>query len=458
MRLGQGGSRRPRLRFARVALWAFAMSVCAAGATADEPPAAPLPQSLILISVDTLRADRLGSYGYDRETSPALDALAKRGARFETVIAESSWTLPSHATMLSGLPPTVHGARQKDSKLGDDVPLLAERLAARGFRTFALTGGVFVARRHGLARGFEHWDERGLELAPTLGNAILRLAQLDPSERFFLFVHTYAVHCPYEPPDSYAARFQRRPPEDFIETEGRCGNPHYNSMTVTKGQAAYISDRYDASIRYADDLIGEFLGMLDRSGVTQRALVVVLSDHGDEFLEHGRIGHRGSLHIQSLRIPWIVAGPGIAPQVVAQPAALVDVVPTLLELLGLPVPSDVTGRSLAPFLRGEGDADPARLLASETEWGRQLHGAISGPHHLIVDRETGQELYFDWHADPAEASPRPPGAATWMGPLRRATVAWWERSREGRTADVESIPGLSDAERARLEALGYVDP
>jgi len=448
-------------RPARVAAGVFVATALGLSAAAKDDVSSvdPVPQNLILISIDTLRADRLGAYGYARATSPSLDALAKRGARVETVIAESSWTLPSHATMLSGLPPAVHGATQPDSKLSDDVPLLAEMLVAHGFRTFAWTGGVFVGRRHGLARGFESWDERGLAFAPALARALRRIGELDASERFFVFLHTYDVHCPYDPPDSYAARFQRQPAEDFIETEGRCGNPHYNAMEVSPGQAAYLSDRYDAGIRFADDLLGEFLALLDRSGAGARTLVAVVSDHGDEFLEHGRTGHRGSLYIQSLRVPWIMAGPGIAPQVVHQPAGLVDVVPTLLDLLGVPVPAEQRGRSLVPVMRGAVAADPARVLFSETEWGKRLHGAVAGSHHLIVDRDDDRQLVFDWRADPAEASPLPAGAYGWMTKLQRVTLAWFESRRTGSAArSAQSIPTLSPAERAKLEALGYVEP
>jgi len=438
-----------------VLLGAASMGVSANDARSETTD---VPQNLILISIDTLRADRLGAYGYPRDTSPTLDALAARGARVETVISESSWTLPSHASLLSGYPPAIHGARLPDSRLPDEVPLLAEMLRSRGFRTFAWTGGVFVGERHGLHRGFERWNDQGLGFASALAETLQQISRVDPKRRFFAFVHTYDVHCPYDPPAVYAARFQRRPESDFIETAGRCGNPHYNAMSVSPGQAAFLSDRYDGGIRYADDMLRQFFDRLKAMGVLEKTLVVVVSDHGDEFLEHGRIGHRGSLYIQSLRVPCIMAGPGVAPQVVGEPAGLVDVVPTLLDLLALPAVR-TWGRSLVPVMRGRRAVERERMLFSETEWGDPLYSAIVGDRHTIVDAASGAESFFDWRADPAEGVDRADTPDTLQSELRRLTRAHRRKLQEdpGRMVAVP-IPTISASDRAKLEALGYVAP
>jgi hypothetical protein len=165
-----------------------------------EPQDAAVPKNLILISIDTLRADRLGAYGYDRPTSPAMDALALRGVRLETAIAESCWTLPSHVTLLSGLPPALHDVTVPTRKVSADVPLLAEVLRENGFRTIGLTAGRFLAKRFGFDRGFEHFDDDGLSFQRALAEAGNRIAGMDSAERFFVFIHTYDIHCPYDPP------------------------------------------------------------------------------------------------------------------------------------------------------------------------------------------------------------------------------------------------------------------
>jgi arylsulfatase A-like enzyme len=447
----------PRRRRCPPGLLLLAGFAAACGAEAPRP-AHPVPQNLILISIDTLRADRLGAYGYARDTSPTMDALARRGVRVETVIAESSWTLPSHVSLLSGLPPAIHGVTLPTQKVASELPLLAEVLRAAGFRSFAWTGGVFVAKRFGLERGFEHWDDRGLRLGPALRQAAEAIASLAPGERFFVFLHSYDVHCPYDPPPEYARRFATRPESDHIETAGRCGNPHYNSLELTPGQGRFLSDRYDGGIRFADDLLGRFFAALEQRGVLANTLVAIVSDHGDEFLEHQRIGHRGSLYIQSLRIPWLMAGPGLEPAVVAEPAGLIDVMPTLLELLAVPAPA-VRGRSLVPVLRGERAPERDRLLFSETEWGLPLYGAVVGEHHIVVNDLRARARVFDWRADPDEQADLADADDPVTQELWRAVRA----QRESLQGDAdrhapESIPVVTPEQQQQLEALGYVDP
>src|SRR5436309_4712262 len=342
------GARPMTPRFARLAPSAVALLVvCACGKAA--------PRNLLLVSIDTLRADRIGAYGYQRGTSPAMDRLAARGVRFETVIADSNWTLPSHMTLFTGRAPSVHGVTLPAHRLAPEVPTLAELLRARGYRTAAFTGGGWVLGVYGFARGFERYEDHGLDFPTALELAERKIRDFATDDRFFIFVHTYEVHCPYDPPSSYAARFRTRPPEDELETRGRCGNTYYNTSGLTPGQAKFLSDRYDASIRYADDLLAGFLERLEAGGRLSDTLVVVLSDHGEEFLEHGRIGHRATQYIESLRIPWIMVGPGLEPRVVQEPAGLADVMPTVLGLLRIPPPPS-DGVSLLRVLQGR-DAD-----------------------------------------------------------------------------------------------------
>jgi arylsulfatase A-like enzyme len=432
-------------------------------ACAETPPR----PSLILISIDTLRADRLGSYGYERDTSPALDALAARGVRFETVIAEASWTLPSHMTLFTGLSPSVHGVTSDDRRLSPEIPTLSEVLRANGYRTFAFTGGLYVAPNFGFGRGFESYAsalqdytsgaERPIPLATALDRAAHRIAAVDPGGPFFAFIHTFDVHCPYDPPETYAAKFDSRPKGDHVETADRCGDPHFNEMDLTPGQARFLSDRYDAGIRHADDLLGAFLEQLDQRGVLERTFVVVVSDHGEEFLEHGKIGHQASLFIECLRIPWIVAGPGLAPAVVREPVGLADVMPTLLALLDVPAP-ETEGVSMLAAMRGERPDDRDRIRFSELGVGPEASSAIRGDLHVLADRNTGSLRIFDWRHDPSEQND-----LAGSDPVRDRAL---ERDLQRHWSDLESSPhrrapgfveGLSDDQRAQLRALGYVD-
>jgi len=454
-----GGNRVFSRRLRRIAALALAALSALAGACGGEPPpGAAAPRNLILISIDTLRADRLGAYGYDRDTSPATDALARRGVRFETVIAESSWTLPSHVTLMSGLPPALHGVTVPTRKPSAEVPLLAEVLRENGFRTIGLTAGMFLAKRFGFDRGFEQFDDRGLPLARSLALAGDSIAKMDAAERFFVFIHAYDVHCPYDPPPEYAARFATRPAADHLETSGRCGNPHYNRMSLTPGQARFLSDRYDAGIRYADDLLGRFFERLKRSGVLDTSLVAIVSDHGDEFLEHGRIGHRGMLTIQSVRVPWLMAGPGLSPFVVDEPVGLADVMPTLLDLLGVPSPP-LRGSSLVPVIRGERDADADRLVFSQNDWGKPLYGAVVGDHHIIVNNLRASVRIYDWRADPEEQVDRVADDTERTRELWFAARARFTSLKEDASRVAADPVGEVSAEgREQLEALGYLEP
>jgi len=460
---GRGGFRRnarvrmPSARGGFVPLVLFALIACSTG---DEPAHDAEPRNLILISLDTLRADRLGAYGYHRDTSPALDQLAARGARFETVIAESNWTLPSHVTLMTGLPPQIHGVSIPNQAPSGDVPLLAEVLRQSGFRTIGLTAGRFLTRRYGFDRGFEQFDDGDLSFARALAIARERLAEIDPGDRFFLFVHSYDVHCPYDPPEAYARRFETRPEADHVPTRGRCGNPHFNRMALTPGQAQFLSDRYDAGIRYVDDLFAQFLADLDRSGRLDDTLVVVVSDHGEEFMEHGKVGHRSTLYLQSLRVPWLMAGPGVPKVVVDEPVGLVDVMPTLLELLGVATPP-TRGASMRPLLHGERPAESQRLVFSQNDWGLRLYSAIVGDRQIIVDDIRGKARFFDWRADPdeqvdlaGEKAEAERNRALWLA----ARDEFQRRKRDPDRFAPEPLGDASAEQRERLEALGYIEP
>lgn len=451
-------------RAAKAAL-AIALALACAGEEERSGAASEPRRNLILISIDTLRADRLGAYGYDRDTSPTMDALSARGVRFETAIAESSWTLPAHMTLFTGLPPTLHRVKTSENMLAGGVPLLAEILREHGYRAFAFTGGAFLAPHYGFARGFEVYvvkrvdyatrAEEPLDFETALRLAADKIEKLAPDERFFVFVHTYHVHCPYDPPPSYAARFETRPARDHVDTRDRCGNPHYNAMSLTPGQAHFISDRYDASIRHADDLLKSFFDRLQQVGVLDDTFVTLLSDHGEEFLEHGRIGHQGTLFIETLRIPWIIAGPGLAPRVVSEPVGLADVMPTLLALLGIPAPP-TEGVSMLPVIEGRSPEKRDRPRFSEQGDGPDLRSAVLGEHHLIANARSNRLMLFDWRADPLEQSDLIGSDPVRDTELQAHLSRYLEELATAATrARTQPVSGFDEAQRARLRALGY---
>jgi arylsulfatase A-like enzyme len=422
----------------RASLLAVSALLGACGGGGERPP------NVLLISIDTLRADRLGCQGYERDTTPALDDFGQRHAlRFANATAESPWTLPSHVTMLSGLHPLTHGVRTPQLAPGSDVELLAEILARSGWYCFGLTDGGWLDARWGFDRGFDSFEAQDRDVQQLVDEALAFVHHREPRGPWFGFLHTYDVHCPYDPPPPYRGRFTSADAEP-IEVEGRCGNPHFNRDGVTAGQARFLSDRYDEDVRRVDDALGRLLADLEERGLLDHTIVVVTSDHGEEFGEHGQIGHERTLHREVLAIPLLVAAPGLAPAVVERPAGLADVVPTLLDLLGLEPGSELDGRSL--LARGSGG------VASDLAWQSDLCAWTTASEQLIVDRESDRARYFDLVMDPWEEHDRatlvPERARALREPLSR-----YQASLAPRRLPRRLLADYPDD----LEALGYAE-
>jgi arylsulfatase A-like enzyme len=420
--------------------------------------------NLILISLDTLRADRLGSYGHDRDTSPRIDRFAKRAVVFRNAVAPTSWTLPSHLTMLTGLDPGSHGVVTAHQRLNRRTALLSEMLQRSGYYTFAITGGGYLSSRHGFARGFDSFESQTQKQKGGLGRALAKareqIRSLPPKRPYFAFLHTYDLHCPYAPPEPFHSMFQS-PGAEEIETAGRCG-PDLDSLALSEGQARWLSDRYDGGVRWVDSLVGEFLDFLESRGSFGSSIVVITSDHGEEFLEHGQIGHSRTLYREALMIPLIIAAPGAVPREVDALVGLADLTPTLLDLLGLPAPGRPDGRSLAPFFCGDGpaaDFAPFRLSVLhdlDAETGLRLVSWMDATRHFIWDPVESRPLLFDLRRDPAERSDRADERRDEVERLRREVAPALGREAL-RPAQAASPP--SAAELEQLRALGYTgDP
>lgn len=408
--------------------------------------------NLILISIDTLRADRLGCYGYDRPTSPAIDALAARGARFARAVTAASWTIPSHMTIFTGLPPTAHGVTLATQKLGDDVPTLAQVLLKHGYRTQAFTAGAYVSAKYGFDHGFELFDDEEKPFATVLKRAEQAIESFSPDEPYFLFLHTFDVHCPYDPPAEYAEPFETQPPENRIDTHGKCGNPDYNHATLSPEQVQHISDRYDAGIRAADADLAQFIAFLDARHELDDTLVVLLSDHGEEFREHGRIGHGWTLFGETLMVPLVFVGPGVTPRVVEPRVSLLDVMPTVLELLSVEGPA-MQGASLVPLVEGNREQWTSPLF-SERDQNVELRSIIRDRYHLIVRREPEGRWLFDMEADPTEQTNLIGGRSRLAADMERELLEYYS----GLTRHIAGASGdLSAEEVMQLKALGYAD-
>jgi len=357
-------------------------------ATPEIIAAAPddAPINVLLVSIDTLRADHVSLYGYPRPTTPALDAwAAKSGVVFENAFAQAPWTLPSHVSMLTGLDPLQHGVNY-ELPIPAELPLLAERLRDAGYATAAITGGVYLHPRWGFDRGFDryyYWHADGgpsqtreFDDGAERARVYLRQHAGDP---FFLFLHTYAVHSPYWHRPEYLAQIDGPPlPEPprnvnlhpigkaesraFVHVhEPRWHGPNAPGQPrLVAGELPAMVRLYDAGIRYADERLGAVLAELDALGLAERTLVIVTSDHGEMMGEHGEFSH-ASLRDPVMRVPLVIGLPSRFPggRRVAAQVRSIDIAPTVMATLGLPPLADIQGVSLLPWLTGTGETPPA---------------------------------------------------------------------------------------------------
>lgn len=443
----------------RPALLATLVLACAQAedVPAPEAPVPPGPQNLLLISIDTLRADRVGAYGYERPTTPNLDRVAAEGVVFEQAWSQSPWTLPSHASLLTGLYTRAHGLRDDDHRLGREIPVLAELLVEAGYRTAAFVNTPYLSPRTGLLRGFERYEQ--LERFDASVPAALDFLRSEDPRPFFLLLHTMDVHSPYLPGEDQRRRFVR--PYDG-ELDGRTSTLLRVRRGFLKPEAVdlrHLNDLYDAVIHEMDQRLAPLLAFLDESGLAATTLLIITSDHGEEFLEHGDVLHGRTVYEEMLRVPLLVRGPGVPRGLrVGAPTALVDVMPTMLRAAGVAPPPDLDGRDLrlrwrAPehFLEAPvfAEVDPRSLSRKPA---RSLTAVRVGTLKLIHDRELNTSELFDLSSDPDERLDRAAARPEDARQLRELVLDHLRA--EGARPEARE---LTAEQRRQLEELGYAD-
>lgn len=424
--------------------------------------------NVVWVVVDSLRADHLGCYGYERDTSPAIDAFADTGVLFQRAFATASWTMPSVASMFSGLHPTSHGVTGSAKKLPQELDTLTEILKAHGYRTAAVVSHYLVGSRYDFTQGFDVFheedagDHRTVSTAGVTEKSLRLLEELrDASDPFFLWLHYFDPHYDYVDHDEYDWA-----PPTAGKLKGRMPIWKLRRMmdTLTEEEIQLIEARYDEEIRFTDRGIGEVLRAIEELGLEDDTIVFFMADHGEEFLGHGWLGHTRSLYQEVVRVPLIVRVPGtVGPRRDQVPVSLLGLTPTVLELLGIDLPKGLQGESFAARLTGEG-TDEDELVYVEVDFeDHQTKGAhktahkkaVIGPRYKLIrdDVSGGIELY-DLREDPNETKNLAqglPGIATEMSAQLETHMA---RIRgEARTA--EDIV-LTPEEIERMQQLGYM--
>ena len=393
-------------------------------------------RNVVLISVDTCRADRLNCYGFGQKTTPHIDAVARDGVLFTRAHSTNPITLPAHSSMLTGTNPPYHGVHDNiNYRLGDSNVTLAEILHEHGFQSAAFVGSYVLASRFGLDQGFDTYDDESPANSATIFFAersaedVSRRARewLDDhgDEQFFLFVHYFDPHNPYSPPEPFAAR--------------------------------YHGDAYAGEIAYTDDCIGQVIAKLKSLGIYDSTLLVITADHGESLGEHTETTHSYFIYQNTIRVPLIVKAPGVMQgATVDEPASIIDIVPTVLGLLGKRAPPPVQGADLSSFLFDPGKPMGDRYLYCEslvpTKYGcSPLRGLVHGKWKYIW---TARPELYDLGRDPAEATnlihDEPQIAQELDKRLREIVVE------QGRTDVADSSLRLDRQSVERLKSLGYV--
>ena len=452
-----------------------ALGLAAGGWSCRESGDKPRP-NLVLVSIDTLRADHLTAYGYERSTSPEISRLASEGILFGQAFSQSPKTATSHMSLFTGVYPPAHrvanwGERQV-RRLSDDVPTLATLLARSGYRTEAHTEGGNVSARLGFDQGFEVYREhRSAEsVFEEAGRALDRFAQDYDGAPFFLFIHTFEVHDPYVPPAEFADQFVEPSYSGDIvgskeELESLAGGANYWARHTEywkrvdpndPADIQHLKDLYDAGILFTDSHFAAFRKHLRRLDLEDETIVVVLSDHGEEFSEHGAFLHN-SLFQEILHVPLIFRFPasmGITSgRRIQGVVRLIDVMPTLLEVLALPAPEHLQGASLLPLLAVE--ETPVRPVFSQWLAGGRIVALRDGEWKYI--RVKQQEQLFDLSTDPKESVDRLSERPEVLVRLRaQVDEIIGDSYAFAETLTWTPPPELDQKTRDQLEALGYL--
>lgn len=452
------------------------------GAAESEAPDRP---HVILISVDTLRADHLGCYGYAPRTSPRLDEFARQSVRFANAFSQASWTLPSHMSVMTSQYPHVHGVEEGEHALAEGTPTLAKALSGEGYYNAAFVSWVYLGRKYGFASGFNEFNELlpPPELVDSATSSAFKAEQVtdraiewlnrDHSRPFFLFVHYFDPHINYEPPSPLDKMFD---PGYHGPAKGTFGwlrkyikGLHHRPKRIGARELQHVTALYDGEIRYTDTHLGRLFDAIEATVGLDNCLIAFTSDHGEEFDEHGSMeGHQWTLYDEVVHVPLIVRLPGGAQagRVVTSPVELIDIPATILGRLGLAAPSTFQGRDRNELMEGGTPAPEDTLVFGENRRFNRKQYVRDARYKLIhtndiglnkrgVPVTPGYEL-FDLVDDPGEQrnifDASTPVAQRLMRQLeerKRSTVS---------TARPDDAPvvTLSAEELKRLRSLGYV--
>lgn len=437
----------------------------------------PDAPNVVLISIDTLRADHLGCYGYPRDTSPAIDRIAAEGVLFENAVSPTSWTLPSHMSMMTGLSPAQHRITNWGRRLDDDVVTLAEVARESGYATAGFVAGPFVEGTYGFSNGFDVYDDHSAMMPPPSHQGITSpllfglvdryLGAWNSADRpvpFFIFLHLWDVHHNYQPPAPFDSMFG--PVQEGVSH----GKP---DLLDKPEDAEELMKLYDGEIRYVDTYVERLFQRLEELGIADDTILAITADHGEEFLDHGRLTHRQQLYEESIRVPLIIRWPEKIPpgQVVAAQVRLQDIAPSLASMIAQSSAPEFGRRSDSGASVGV-DLSPLILAgATEAEWEditpRIAFGSLDHLDEKLAYARTNRfklirrvspieevQLYDLWN-DPDESTDLSGEMPDMVAQLSDELDHWQSRHNDQSEYFIET--DVSEEHKANLRALGYIE-
>ena len=416
--------------------------------------------NIVLIVIDALRADHLGCYGYGRPTSPTIDALAAKGVLFETAITQAPWTKSSFSSFLTSRYPFQHGVEDWAAVMPESIVTLQEVLSGRGYSTVCVINMLGMGGRFGVLKGFDELSESGKasrDAETATDDAIEYLR--NTKEPFFMMLHYFDVHQPYEPTPDYVDLISIDTDLDPFAGRGmwrrrKDGLPPPNAVEKTKLL-------YDGCIRYVDDSLARFLDVLEDLDIAENTVIMVTADHGEAFWEHGVDTHGSTVYDEVLRVPLIVVWPGRfkTPRRVATQVRLIDLMPTVLEMTGTPGDIHGEGVSLLPLIEGGQIDNEGRLLPFNVAYAG--NGQVKPPevrclrtpdYKVIVDTPVSRIEVYDLKADPGETDSLSPDEL----PDAEALLNLLGSLPDPRGETSAKKAALTDEEKSSLRALGYI--
>lgn len=414
--------------------------------------------NIVLITIDALRADHLSCYGYHRNTSPNIDKIAAKGIVFKNVFAPSSWTVPSMVSLLTSVYPVNHGIVKGFAKgekihnqnvFSDELITLAELLKANGYDTFGVASNLHLSENFGFARGFDHFKCLSFKPAPFVNRVVYSWeSQIKNSDKFFLWLHYFDPHHPYRSRKPWIENYTTQELTQKFSLSSKSSD--YLQRHIPKLQKEALSNLvalYDSDINYVDAYIGELINEFE---LDENTLIIITADHGEEFFEHGRLGHGYNLHQETIKIPLIIKLPrSPRKETVDEYVNLVDIIPTIVDILGINPSEKMLGKSaLKKKLVNE-------YMYTELDRKALLKAIITPEWKYIYNYKNKTNQLYNIKTDPNELNNLADKKVKQCNQLKEQLLYWAVTSKTYPTKS--QVFEISQEEKEKLEAMGYLD-